>query len=80
MFEQWAVGTERALMDHCDVFPALGGVHRDLRGVYLGASPGGAEGESGDDIGIQTVNSSEWKHTHTHSISSGKQKKRGLFF
>ncbi|XP_067360811.1 solute carrier family 41 member 1-like isoform X3 [Channa argus] len=36
----------------------LGGVQGDLRGVYLGPSPGGAEGQSGDDVGIPTVNSS----------------------
>lgn len=47
---------------------ALGGVQGDLRGVYLGASPRGSEGESGNDTGIQTVNSSGWKHTHTPSL------------
>jgi len=48
-------------------FSALGGVQRDLRGVYLGASSGRTEGKSGDDIGIQTVNSSERKQTHRHT-------------
>lgn len=57
-------------------FAALGRVSGDLRGVYLGAGAGGTEGESGDDAGIQTVNSSEWKHTHTRTRTGN----RFLFF
>lgn len=46
-------------------FSALGGLSRDLRGFYPGSSPAGTERESGDDVGIQTVNSRERKHNST---------------
>lgn len=60
-------------------FSALGGVQGNLRGVYLGASPGGSEGESGNDAGIQTVNSSEWKHTHTPTKNTHRIRDAMLF-
>lgn len=49
----------------CCFLAALGCVQGDLRGVHLGTGAGGAEGKSGDDAGVQTVDRSEWKHTHT---------------
>lgn len=78
-YEQWAMfdelaGNRTCLKSPLRCFSALGGVQGGLGGIYLGASPGGAEGESGDDIGIQTVNSSEWKHTHTRTEHRGTQK------
>ena len=85
VFEQWAMFDELAGNRTCPkkpqwCFSALGGVQGDLRGIYLGASPGGAEGESGDDIGIQTVNSSEWKDTHIRTEHTCSQNKMETIF